>query len=91
MDSRQVVRVIRAILAGNFKFEAPSYRTATGVALFLAGMGTGVLLGIVLAPDSGSHTGRVNGDGSRSGELGRRPREPLGETAVHSKAERSAS
>ena len=89
MDSRQLIRAIRAIRAGDFKFEAPSYRTSTGVALFLAGMGTGVLLGVLLAPASDS--ARVKKDGSRSGELATRPQALLGEAAVQNKAERSAS
>jgi hypothetical protein len=91
MDSRQLLRVIRAILAGDFKFETPSYRTSTGVALFLAGMGTGVLLGVLLAPASDSRSGGVKKDGSGSGEFATRPKEPSGEAAVQSKAERSAS
>jgi hypothetical protein len=66
--------------------EAPGYRTSTGVALFLTGMGAGVLLGVLLAPDSGSRTGEVNEDGSGSGGFATRPREPLGETAVQSTA-----
>jgi hypothetical protein len=41
-------------------------------------MGTGVLLGVLLAPDSGSRTGEVNEDGSGSGRFATRPREPLG-------------
>lgn len=53
MDSRRLARLIRAVAAGDFDFEAPSRRTATGLALFLAGVGTGVLVGMLLAPSSG--------------------------------------
>jgi hypothetical protein len=91
MDSRRLARLVRAILAGDFEFEAPGHRTSKGVALFLAGMGAGVLVGVLLAPAADGPKARVDEDGSKTGEVAAHPKEPLGETAGHSKAERSAS
>lgn len=53
MDSRELARVLRAFLSGDFDFEAPSRRTSTGWGLFLAGMGAGVVLGVLFAPMTG--------------------------------------
>jgi hypothetical protein len=91
MDSRRLARLIRAVLAGDFEFEAPTHRTSRGVALFLAGMGAGVVVGVLLAPVADGHKARVAEAGSKTGEVAAHPKEPLGETAVHSKTERSAS
>ena len=90
MDSRRLARLIRAILAGDFKLEAPSHRTSRGVALFFLGMGVGILVGVLLAPAADDHKSRVDKEGSKTGEDAARPKEPLGETAVHNKTERAS-
>jgi len=90
MDSARLTRIIRALLSRDVEVEAPSRRATTGVALFLAGMGTGVLLGVFLAPRMGA--GMAQADQQESGtDLAMRPKEPLGEPAVEDKQERSAS
>ena len=53
MDSKKIGRVLRALVSGDFDFEAPRRRTSTNVAVFLAGMGTGMVLGMLFAPMSG--------------------------------------
>jgi hypothetical protein len=90
MDSRRLARIIRAILAGDFEFEAPSRRTSTRVALFLAGMGAGVLLGALFAPASSAGRARVNQQESGT-DAGTEPKEPMAEPAVQGRRERSAS
>jgi hypothetical protein len=90
MDSRRLARIIRAILAGDFEFEAPSHRTSTGVALFLAGMGAGVLVGVLLAPAWRASTAPVDQQEPEAG-VAMRPKEPTGEPAVQDKRDRSAS
>ena len=90
MDSRRLARIIRAILAGDFEFEAPSHRTSTRVALFLAGMGAGVLVGVFLAPTSRAATPRVNKQASGT-DVALRPKEPSGEPLVHPEREQTAS
>lgn len=80
MDSRKLARVLRAVLSGDFDFEAPSHRTSSGVALFVAGLGAGVLVGMLFAP--------VSGEKLRSG-LSERARE--GFDAARSKATTMAS
>jgi hypothetical protein len=90
MHSRRLARIIRAILAGDFEFEAPGHRTSTGVALFLAGMGAGVLVGVLLAPASRAGTARVNQKESGT-DVALPPKEPSGEPSVHAGRERTAS
>ena len=90
MDSRRLARLVRAILAGDVEFEAPSHRKSRGVALFLAGMGAGVLVGVLLAPAADGPKARVDEERS-TGERAAHPKDSLGEAAVHSRAERSAS
>ncbi len=53
MDSKKLARVLRAVLSGDFDFKAPSHRTSSGVVLFVAGLGAGVLAGMLFAPGSG--------------------------------------
>ena len=67
MDSKNLVRFLRAVLAGDFDFEAPSRRTSSGVALFLAGVGAGVLVGMLFAPVSGEQLRSEIGDRAREG------------------------
>jgi gas vesicle protein len=63
MDSKNFFRFVRAVLAGDF--EAPSRRTSSGVALFLAGVGAGVLIGMLFAPLSGEQLRSEIGDRAR--------------------------
>lgn len=53
MDSKKIGRVLRALVSGDVDFETPRRRTSTNVAVFLAGMGTGMVLGMLFAPVSG--------------------------------------
>jgi gas vesicle protein len=53
MDSKKIARVLRALVTGDFDLEAPSRRTSSNVAVFLAGMGTGIVLGMLFAPVTG--------------------------------------
>ncbi len=80
MDSKKIARIVRAVLAGDFDFDAPSRRTSSGMALFLAGLGAGVLVGMLFAPSSGAEL--------RS-EIGERTREGLGK--ARSKAQEFSS
>lgn len=90
MDSRRLARLIRSILARDFAFEAPSRRRSTGAALFLAGMGAGVLVGVMLAPSSSPLTDRFKGEETRDGEVANHPKKALGESIAPSRGERSA-
>jgi|KBSMisStaDraftv2_1062788.scaffolds.fasta_scaffold43776_3 hypothetical protein len=90
MDSRRLGHILRAILRGDFEFEAPSHRTSTRVALFLAGMGAGVLVGVLFAPASSAGRARVNNQESGT-DVSLRPKEPSGEPTVKGMRERSAS
>ena len=67
MDSKRLARVLRAVLAGDFDFEARSHRPSSGFALFLAGVGTGVLVGMLFAPSSGEKLRSEIGDRTRDG------------------------
>ncbi len=53
MDSTNLARFLRSVMTGDFRFEAPSRRISSGVAIFLAGMGAGVVVGMLFAPLSG--------------------------------------
>ena len=91
MNSKRLARLIRAILGGDFEFEARGRRRSREVALFLAGMELGVFMGVLLAPASRGRRGQVDEQTSRTDEFPTPSKEPLGETAAQSKAERSAS
>lgn len=67
MNSQKIARILRAVLAGDFDFEAPSHRTSSGVALFLAGLGAGVLVGMLFAPTSGEELRSEIGERTREG------------------------
>lgn len=95
MDSRKLTRVLRGLLSGDFDFEAPSRRTSTGLALFLAGMGAGVVLGMLFAPARGEQLRSEVSERARQGYQKARSRAQ--EFAAHHKntesvpAEKSAS
>jgi len=67
MDSKKLARFLRAVLARDFNFEAPSHRTSSSVALFVAGLGAGVLVGMLFAPVSGEKLRSDLGDRAREG------------------------
>jgi gas vesicle protein len=56
VDSRKVLRIARAILSGDINLETPQSKSSSGIPLFLAGLGTGVALGMLFAPASGEET-----------------------------------
>ena len=99
MDSKRLARVLRAVLAGDFDFDAPSHRTSSGIALFLAGLGAGVLVGMLFAPASGetfrSEIGEKARDGfekakSKAQDFAGRQKNPSSETVLPA-AEKNAS
>jgi hypothetical protein len=67
MNSKKLSRLLRAVLAGDFDFEAPSHRKSSGVALFLAGLGAGVVAGMLFAPVSGEELRSKVVDRAREG------------------------
>ncbi len=67
MDSKKIARVVRALVSGDFDLEAPRRRTSSKVALFLAGMGTGVVLGMLFAPVTGEQLRSQVSDRAREG------------------------
>ena len=67
MDSKKIARVLRALFSGNFDLEVPRRRTSSNVALFLTGVGTGVILGMLFAPVTGEQLRSEVGDRAREG------------------------
>jgi gas vesicle protein len=67
MDSKKIARVLRALVSGDFDFEAPRRRTSSNVAIFLAGVGTGMVLGMLFAPVSGEQLRSEVSDRAREG------------------------
>src|SRR5437868_6934432 len=67
MNSKKLSRLLRAVLAGDFDFEAPSHRKSSGIALFLAGVGAGVIAGMLFAPVSGEEVRSKVVDRAREG------------------------
>jgi len=99
MDSKRLARVLRAVLAGDFDFDAPSHRTSSGIALFVAGLGAGLLVGMLFAPTSGETFRSEIGDKARDGfekarskaqDFAGRQKNPTSETAS-AVAEKNAS
>jgi len=99
MDSKKLARFLRAVMSGNFDFEAPSHRTSSNVALFVAGLGAGVLVGMLFAPVSAEKLRSDLGDRARESfesakskavNMAERARH-AGNTDVSTAAEKSAS
>jgi gas vesicle protein len=67
MSSKRLARVLRALLSGDFDLEVPRRRTSSSVALFLAGVGTGMVLGMLFAPVSGEQLRSEVSDRARQG------------------------
>ena len=67
MDSKKIARVVRALVSGDFDLEAPRRRMSLDVAMFLAGVGTGVVLGMLFAPVSGEQLRSEVSDRARDG------------------------
>ena|SRR5438874_4471363 len=85
-DKKRMMRIARAILAGDVDFEVPSRKTSSGLPLFLAGLTSGVVLGILFAPGAGEQTRSQLADRARQGfdaakskgqEFGRRAQETV--------------
>jgi gas vesicle protein len=100
MNSTKLSRLVRALLAGDFDFEAPSHRKSSGLALFLAGLGAGVVAGMLFAPVSGDELRSRVSDRAREGfdkvkagaeDLAARAKAPTGQTAAGSSAETRVS
>lgn len=75
----------RAILSGDIDFEAPA-RRHSGIPLFLAGLATGVVVGVLFAPGAGEETRTQIAESARRGydsakakgeEFGRRTQEAV--------------
>jgi gas vesicle protein len=84
-DTSKIMRIARAILAGDVNFEVPS-RRSSGVPVFLAGLASGVVLGVLFAPGAGEDTRTQIADRARQGydsakakgqEFGRRAQEAV--------------
>lgn len=85
LDTNKMLRIARAILSGDINFEAPAKRNS-GVPLFLAGLATGVVVGVLFAPGAGEDTRSQIAERARQGfdsaktkgqELGRRAQEAV--------------
>lgn len=84
-DSEKTLDLLRAIVRGNV--EVRPRRSYSGLPTFLAGLGTGIAVGILFAPDSGAETRNRLADRARQGveyakekgqELGKRAQESVG-------------
>jgi gas vesicle protein len=98
MDSKRLTGVLRALLTGDLDFGA-SRRRSSRAAFFLAGVGTGVLVGMIVAPASGE---KLRGDiGARARDGFEKVRSktpgfagqktPSGETTLAATAEKNVS
>lgn len=67
MDSQKIARVLRALVSGDFDLEAPRRRTSSNVAIFLAGMGAGMVLGMLFTPVRGEQLRSEVSDRAREG------------------------
>ena len=67
LDSKKAIRIPRAILAGDVDIEAPRRSGYSSIPLFLAGLGTGLALGVLFAPGSGEETRMYLADSARQG------------------------
>ncbi len=67
MDSRKLARIGRAVLAGDFDFQAPSRHASYGLAFFLAGLGAGIAVGVIFAPNAGADIRSALGERARAG------------------------
>ena len=84
-DSERTLNLLRAIVRGDV--EVRPRRSYSGLPTFLAGLGTGIAVGILFAPDSGEETRSRIADRARQGveyakekgqELGKRAQESVG-------------
>jgi gas vesicle protein len=67
LDSKKAIRIARDILAGDVDIEAPRRSGYSSIPLFLAGLGTGLALGVLFAPNSGEETRMYLADSARQG------------------------
>jgi gas vesicle protein len=86
IDTKKILQVARAIMAGDVDFAAPSRRVSSGIPIFLAGLASGVVLGVLFAPAAGEETRSQIADRARQGydtakskgeEIGRRAQEAV--------------
>lgn len=86
IDTKKLLRIARAIMAGDVDFDAPSRRVSSGIPIFLAGLASGVVLGVLFAPGAGEETRAQIADRARQGmdaarskgeEFGRRAQEAV--------------
>jgi hypothetical protein len=83
LDTKKILRIARAIMAGNVDFDVPA-RRSSGIPVFLAGLASGVVLGVLFAPGAGEDTRTKVTDRAKQGydsakakgqEFGRRAQE----------------
>ncbi len=67
MNSNKLARVLRALVSGDFDVRVPRRRASSNVALFLAGAGTGIMLGMLFTPVSGEQLRSEVSDRAREG------------------------
>jgi len=68
MNTDKLTRVVRALVSGDFDLEVPKRRTpSSGIALFLGGVGTGIILGMLFAPVTGEQLRSEVSDRARKG------------------------
>lgn len=67
MNTNKLARVVRALVSGDFDLEVPKRRTSSGIALFLGGVGTGMILGMLFAPVTGEQLRSEVSDRAREG------------------------
>jgi hypothetical protein len=84
-DSEKTLGLLRAILSGNV--EVRPRQSYSGLPAFLAGLGTGIAVGILFAPNSGEETRSRISERARQGvefakekgqESGKRAQETVG-------------
>ena len=67
MNTNKFARVVRALVSGDFDLEVPKRRTSSGIALFLGGVGAGIILGMLFAPVTGEQLRSEVSDRAREG------------------------
>ncbi len=55
LDTKKILRIARAIMSGDVDFDVPA-RRSSAIPVFIAGLATGVVLGVLFAPGAGEDT-----------------------------------